>query len=67
MIQFFTPIKGCRIVASAQHPFKKAFDRIGEVLKVDGNIVWFKNCQGDTDSMIWRFKDGNNKFVYFGA
>lgn len=65
--QFFTPLKGCRIVASGLHPLKKEFDYLGEVIKVDGNICIFRNQSGDTDSLIWRFKEGNNKYIYFGA
>jgi len=67
MKQFFRPIRGCRIVASDSHPYKKEFDYIGRVIKVNGNIIAFINSTGDTDYLIWRFKEGNNKFIYFGA
>lgn len=67
MMQFFKPMKGCRIVASSKHPTRKEFDYIGEVIKVDGDIVWFRDQVGDTDTMIWRFKEGNNLYVYFVA
>lgn len=65
--RFFRPIKGCRLIASDNHPFMAAFDYIGEVIKVDENIAWFVNREGDTDTIIWRFKDGANKFIWFGA
>ena len=65
--RFFRPIKGCRIIASDNHPLRCAFDYIGEVVKVDGNIVRFMDRSGDTDSLIWRFNDGDNKFIWFGA
>lgn len=65
--QFLTPQKGCKIVASAIHPFKKEFDYIGIVIKIDGNIIRFKNQLGEIDSLIWKFKDGINRFIYFGG
>lgn len=67
VMRFFRPIKGCRVIASDCHPHKRKFDRIGEVIKVDGNIFWFRDGRGDIDSMIWRFRDGENKFIWFGA
>lgn len=67
MMQFFKPLKGCRMVASKDHPTMKELEYIGTVEKVDGNQVVFRNRTGDLERIIWRFKDGNNKFVYFGA
>lgn len=67
MIQFFKPLKGCRMVASKDHPTMKELEYIGTVEKVDGDQVVFRNRTGELERIIWRFKDGNNKFVYFGA
>lgn len=67
VMRFFVPIKGCRILASNLHPLRASFDYIGEVVKVDGGTVWFKDKSGDTDILIWRFRDGDNKFVWFCA
>lgn len=67
MMQFFKPLKGCRVVASKDHPTRKEFDYLGTVERVDGDQILFRNSRGEVDRLIWRFKDGNNKFVYFGA
>lgn len=68
IMQIFKPTTGCRIYASEQH---YAFDYLthsGVVIEVAGNIIHFKSLiHGDTDSMVWRFSDGNNKHVIFGA
>ncbi len=65
--QFLKPSKGCQIYASGQNPFYAPLDRVGECIKIDGNICWFRDRRGDTDSLIWRFAEGNNKFFIFGA
>jgi hypothetical protein len=65
--QFFKPLKGCQIYASEQNPFCSLFDMVGECIKVDGNVCWFIDRRGDTDSFIWRFAEGNNKYFIFGA
>lgn len=67
VMRFFRPIKGCRIFASAQNPHFKEMDYVGEVIRVDGNFAWFTDRAGDTDLVIWRFEDGVNKFILFGA
>lgn len=61
------PATGCKIYASNSHHSKNENDYIGEAIKVDGNILKFRDIGGDTDSLIWRFKDGLNKTVYFGG
>lgn len=61
------PRKGCKMVASDKHHTLKEFDYIGEVLSVVGNIVAFKDRNGDTDYIIWNFKEGPNDTISFGA
>lgn len=66
--QFFRPLKGCKIYASQTHHSLSFLTPIGVVTEVSGNIVHFKSfLHGDTDSMVWRFKDGNNSDIVFGA
>jgi signal peptidase I len=67
MMQFFKPMRGCRVVASESHPTKKKMDYIGRVVKVDGDQIVFVDSAGETHWMIWRFKDGNNPTIYFEA
>jgi hypothetical protein len=67
MIAFNRPLKGCRMVASDQHPHRDPFDYIGEVVKVDGNQVVFRNRSGEIDRIIWKFRSGKNPTIYFGA
>lgn len=65
--QFFTPIKGCHIYASDKNPYHKFLTRLGEVISVSGNIVYFKNRAGEVDTYIWKFKTGYNSHIVFGA
>jgi hypothetical protein len=67
MKKFFRPLKGCRILATEEHHTLKPMDYVGRVHSVDGNIITFKDRSGQLDTMIWRFKEGNNKTVVFGA
>jgi hypothetical protein len=67
MKQFFKPLKGCQIRATLAHPELNNMDYVGRVHSVDGNIINFKNRAGELDLMIWRFKEGNNKTIIFGA
>ena len=67
MKQFFKPLKGCQMVASDQHPSLKEFDHVGIVKSVEGRIISFVDRSGKVDWLIWRFKEGNNTTVYFGA
>jgi len=67
MMQFFRPIKGCKVVATDSHHKLNAGDYVGIVHKVDGNIITFKNRQGEHENMLWRFKEGNNTTITFGA
>jgi hypothetical protein len=64
---FFKPMKGCRIMATDSHAALNEMDYIGTVHCVDGNIVTFKDRNGQLDTMIWKFKEGLNKTVMFGA
>jgi hypothetical protein len=64
---FHTPIKGSQIIASQYHHNLKAGQCIGVISKVDGNIIKFIDRNGEKDSIIWRFKSGNNKTIHFTA
>lgn len=67
MREFFKPIKGCRVLATADHHSLNEGDYVGLVNFVDDNIITFKNRSGEHEKMIWRFKEGSNKTVTFGA
>ena len=61
-----TPIRGCSVIATKENPYHKAGDVMGFVVKVDGNIVKFRDRQGDIDDLIWKFPNGLNLFYTFG-
>lgn len=61
-----TPLINCAVIATQANPLHKEGDVVGFVVKIDGNIVKFKDRQGDIDDLIWRFPDGLNKFYTFG-
>ncbi len=67
MKQFFKPLKGCQVLATESHPSLKEGDYVGTVHVVNENIITFRNRQGEHEDMIWRFKEGNNKTITFGA
>lgn len=54
-------------MATDSHNKLKAMDYVGRVHSIDGNIIAFKDRSGQLDTMIWRFKEGNNKTIVFGA
>jgi hypothetical protein len=64
---YHTPLKGSRIIASQYHHNLKAGQHIGVIRRVDGNIIKFIDRNGEKDSIIWRFKSGNNKTIHFTA
>lgn len=63
MQQIFKPLKGCIIVASKHHHNKRCDERLGKVLEVSGNILFFKDIDGDIDCIIWR----ENKTINLGV
>lgn len=61
------PIKGCTLYATREH-FSLNHNQIaGEVVNIDGNLLKFRDLDGDIQTLIWRTKDGLNKFYKFGA
>lgn len=67
MRTYKSPLKGCTIYATAEHPLRQADTVVGVVHLVQGNVVIFKDGN-DTDKLIWKFKDGQiNSFFKFGA
>lgn len=60
------PSKGKKVYATSEHYTISEGDLVGEVVAVNGAIIKYRDRDGDTVSMIWKFKDGYNKTVYFG-
>ena len=63
MKQIFKPLNGCIILASEHHHKKRQGDRIGKVIEVVGNIVFYKDIDGDIDRIIWH----ENKTIILGV
>jgi len=40
---------------------------IGIIHLIKNNIITFKNRQGEHEDIIWRFKEGINTAIIFGA
>jgi hypothetical protein len=64
--RFYRPINGCSLFASKDHMTKKHGEFLGKVKNVDGDILTFE-INGQTDKLIWSFKDGRNKWIEFGV
>jgi len=63
VMQIFKPLKGCVIAASKYHHTMRCGERVGKVVEVNGNIVFFKDANGDTDCIIWN----KNKTIILGV
>lgn len=66
-MQFYRPLKGCQIRATDSHHSLNTGDYVGRVHIVSDNVITFKNRQGDHENIIWRFREGNNTTITFGA
>lgn len=56
--QIFRPLQNCLVLATNQHPFIEENKRVGLVIKVDENIVAYKDfSDGVVHYLIWKFKD----------
>jgi hypothetical protein len=64
-MRLFKPIRNCKILASENHHSLKELDYIGRVLKIEGNMLAYTDKDGDTDWIIWNFKEGLNKTICF--
>jgi len=64
---FLTPIKGCKIMAGYNHHNLNHGYYIGIIHLIKNNIITFKNRQGEHEDIIWRFKEGINTAIIFGA
>lgn len=55
--QLFHPCKDCLVLATDKNPFSKENKKIGMVIKVDENIVAYKDFDdGLVHYLIWKFK-----------
>lgn len=67
MKTYTRPRKGCFLYATRENWNMRHNQIAGEVVSIDGNILKFRDPDGDIQSLIWRTKDGLNKFYKFGA
>jgi hypothetical protein len=62
-----TPIKGCQIIATKEHPHIKEGDLIGTVTRVVNSTLNYTDRNGISDCVIWDFPKHRNTFFTFGA
>ena len=62
-----TPLKGCHIIATKDHPGIKEGGYIGTVTRVKGSVINYTDRNGISDCVIWDFPKHQNTFFTFGA
>ena len=56
-MRIFKPQVGGKVWATELHPFKKVGEFVGHIIKVEDQILTFKNGEV-TDKLIWIFPKG---------
>ena len=60
------PSLGLKVYATSEHYTEQEGATVGVIVAIEGPIIKYTDNDGDTVSLIWKFKDGYNKTVYFG-